>query len=190
MSCEGENIKNMMSETKRFFKQISLLLTTVDSQIKKEKWIAISNTSIGEQSKHIDYPYWWLPTEAFRFYTNNAYPKTLGFVSILLDDDRRGYYEIKEPLVTGGYFDYATLEKLKDDNDYLWYARYFGYLFKDNSLTANGDFFTFFTKDIAVDLQGDFESGKVFAIPLTTISDEKTVKREITDRLVTLFSSK
>jgi hypothetical protein len=105
LSEDGTNIRNMINQMKEFYEQISLLLRTIDAYMKKEKWESINNYAISSFSRHISFPSWWQPTEVFRFYQNKEQTKRYGFVSILLDDDRDGRYETKEPVVTGGYFD-------------------------------------------------------------------------------------
>jgi len=191
LSNDGENIRSMISQMKEFYQQISLLLKTVDTQLKKEKWVNPNNTAIADSSKHIDYPSYWLPAEIFRFYLNmEENPKRLGFVSALVDDDKHGNYEIKEPLVTGGCFDYETEKKQTDDEDYYRYSKFYGYLSKKYDLKTNGEIFSFKKDMVDPEFQGEFENGQIFAIPLVTLLDEKDVKSKMTDPLMSILRSK
>ena len=190
MSANGKNIREMISQMKEFYEQISLLLRTVDAHMKKGKWDAINNYAIGGFSRHIRFPLWWQPAEAFRFYLSKASPKRLGFVSVLIDDDRDGRYEIEEPIVTGGYFDYKSKEEQNKDNAYFGYSKLFGILCKSKNLKADGQASSFKSSEIPSDLEVKFENGRIFGVPLVAIMNEKDVKQKITEKLLLMLKEK
>lgn len=187
MSTDGENILKVIKQTRSICEQISLLLRTVDEQMKKAGWDSEGNTAIAESSSSIQQPAQWLPSEVFRFYRHKDYPNRLAYVSILLDDDKWKEYTIKEPLVTAGFFDYGQVKVGEQGDNWLyWYARYYGYLAKDKGLSPDGQHFHFDPRTARTGDWGEFESAEVFALPLTSITNADDAKSKITDKLLEL----
>lgn len=154
----------------------------------KADWKSEGNNSISDISYSLLNPSQWIPIIAFRFYKHKNYPGILSYVSVLLCDHLDRKYTIKEPLVTAGFFDYGTAE-VKDNWEY-WYARYFGYLSKDHNLNADGQSFRFDKGMLSVDIQGKFENGMLFALPLVSIVNAKDIETQVVDRLLNLLKDK
>jgi hypothetical protein len=161
-----------------------MLLRTADEQMAKADWSTESNYALSELSYSILNPTQWIPINAFRFYRHKDYPNRLAYVSALLDDHWDRGYTIKEPLVTAGFLDYGQA-KISDDQN--WYARYYGHLSKDHALKADGQPFGFDKAMLPTNLQGKFESGKVFAVPLVSITNANDVESQITGKLLNLL---
>ena len=185
MSSDGENILKLFRQARQVCEQVSLLLRTADEQMLKEGWKSEGNNAISDISYSLLNPSQWIPIVAFRFYKHKNYSNRLSYISVLMCDhfDRR--YTIEEPFVTAGFFDYGIAE-VKDDWEY-WYARYYGYLSKDHSLRADGKTFRFDKKMLSTDVQGKFEKGIIFALPLTSILNARDVGLQVTDRLLGLL---
>jgi hypothetical protein len=192
MSTDGENILKVIKQTRSICEQISLLLRTIDEQMKKAGWNSEGNTAIVESSLSILQPLQWMPSDVFRFYRNENCPNRLAYVSVLLDDDKWKEYTIKEPLITAGFFDYGqTKVGQQGDNWLYWYARYYGYLAKEKGLNPDGHPFHFDPRTARTgDDWGKFESAEVFALPLTTITSSHDAKSKITDKLLELVNEK
>lgn len=184
MSNDGENILKLVKQMRRLCEQVAMLLRTADEQMSKADWNIESSTTLSEMSYTILNPTQWIPINAFRFYRHKDYPNRLAYVSVLLDDHGDRAYTIKEPLVTAGFLDYGQ-GKISDDE--YWYARYYGHLSKDHNLKSDGQPFRFDRTMLPPDLQGKFESGRVFAVPLVSISNADDVQSHITSKLLSLL---
>ena len=185
MSNDGENILKLFKQTRQVCEQVSLLLRTADEQMIKADWKSEGNYAISDLSYTILNPAQWIPIVVFRFYKHKEFPNRLAYVSVLLDDHWNRRYTIKEPFVTAGFFDYGKAEV--EDNWEYSYARYYGYLSKDHNLKADGQPFQFDRTMLPTDLQGEFENGKVFALPLISIANAKDVESQVTDKLLSLL---
>jgi hypothetical protein len=186
VSNDAENILKLVKQMRELFGQISLLLRTANEQMAKADWNSEGNTALVDLSWSIMNPTQWIPTNVFQFYRHKGHTNRLAYISVLLDDDLYGRYTIKEPLVTAGFLDYRQAE-ISDDE--YWYARYYGYLSKDHNLKADGQHFHFDKAMLPTDLQGRFEDGEVFAVPLTSITNANDVEQQITKRLLELLKN-
>lgn len=191
MSTEGEIILKAVKQIRQLCEQISQLLSSADGQITKTGWNNESNYAIAEISYSILNPEKWIPIMAFRYYKHKEHPNLLAFVSILLDDEWYREYSIKEPLVTAGFFDYGKSEA-GENWDYP-YLRCYGYLSKKHDLKADGTSFHFKREMIPPAIQGRFEklfeSGEVFAVPLSWIKNPEDVESQITSKLLQLLNT-
>lgn len=185
----GEAVIALVKQMRKLCAQISLLLRTVDEQMAELDWNSFG-PGISDSSSSILNPERWIPICIFRFYVHKDYPQKypnrLAYVSVLIDDHWDRKYTIKEPLITAGFFDYGTAE-VGENWDYH-YARYFGYLSKENDLEPDGEAFNFDNTKVSADIQGKFkkifEKGNVFAVPLISITNADDVKSKITDKLI------
>lgn len=187
MSEDGEKILKFVKEIRKLCHNMSLLLMTVDEQMGSKDWEKAGNTAIADSSASVDIPERWFPETIFRFYKNTKYPNILVFVSILLDDIE--YYakypeEIKEPLITAGYFDCGEGEKVEHWEYY--YAKCYGdtenriddgriYQSKENWKEEWGETY-------------NFQSYKCFGIPLISITNASDIESKIIKPLVELIS--
>lgn len=184
MSNDGANVLKLVKQVRQLCEQISLLLLTADKQMTKTGWNTTSNYALADFSYSIHYPSWWIPIFAFRYYKHRDYSNRLAYVSVLLDDHPDGEYTIKEPLVAAGFFDYGKTEADSWEN---WYARYYGHLSRKYNLQSDGQPFHFDAKMVPPNVLGKFQNGQVFAVPLVSITDEKDVKLQITDKLLKIL---
>lgn len=188
MSTDGESILKLVQQMRQLCQQTALLLRTADEQMKKKGWIS-NNTALAEKSGNILSPENWIPIMAFQYYTNDKHPNRLVYVSVLLDNHWTEKYTIKEPLITAGFFDYGK-EEAGENWEYT-YFRYFGYLSKTHDLKPDGQHFHFDTKMIPASLIGKFkntfETGAVFALPLTSIANASEVESKITNVLLDIL---
>jgi len=183
VSSDGENILKAFQQVKRICEDISLLLQTVEKEMARKEWNnATGSTAIADGGRRLLDPSRWIPIYVFRFYKHKNFRNRLAFVSVLLDDHWEKFYSLKEPLVTAGYFDFERNEATLDGN--YWYARYYGYMLKENNLEPNGIPFSFETVKMKASIQGKFKRGEVFGLPLTSIKNANDVKELITDKLL------
>ncbi len=188
MSNNGKNILDLFQQTRKIFEQVALLLRTQEVQMEKKNWKTDRGTAISDMSYHIKYPSWWIPIVAFRFYLNKTNPNKLAFVSVLLDNHWGDEYTIQEPLITAGFLDFGK-EKADGNLDYS-YARIYGYLSNKHNLEPNSESFSFDMSMLPPSFKGDFKSGKVFALPLVSIENDKDIRSKITDKLLKLVEKK
>jgi hypothetical protein len=188
LNTDGENILKLVQQVRQLCQQTALLLRTADEQMKKKCWIS-NNTAFAEKSGSILYPEYWIPIMAFQYYSNDKHLNRLVYVSVLLDNDWTEKFTIKEPLITAGFFDYGT-EEFNGNWDYK-YFRYFGHLSRTHDLKPDGQHFHFDRKMVPISLIGKFkntfETGVVFALPLTSITNASEVESKITNILLDLL---
>lgn len=185
MSTNGETILKLFTQLREVCGHISLLLQTTDEQMSKAGFRSEGNTAIDGISWAIYNPRQWIPTTAFRFYRHANYPKRLAFVSVLLDSHVDMVYVIKEPYVTAGVLDFGDLDISLQGN--YWYSRYFGYLLKNPELNPDGKPLSFDNDKLEKEFQGGFKSGKVFGVPLVSITKPSEIKSNIVTKLINIF---
>lgn len=186
MSENGINILNTVKQMKIIYKDISLLLKTVDELIGKKYWNpGWEDQSTCFQKSTLNESQEWMPSEIFRFYKNKDDPYRLCFVSILIDDDPEGYYTIQEPLVTAGYFNYGKKEI--DVNWSYWWHRLYGYT---NHTKHDGSIAPFIEgkePNKKISHAYLFDVGEGFGLPLTDIKTEEDIQSKIITPLLKLL---
>ncbi|MHA1941414.1 MAG: hypothetical protein ACW97P_06780 [Candidatus Hodarchaeales archaeon] len=188
MSNDGQNILELFQQARRICEQVALLLRSQEAQMEKKAWKTDRSTGVSDLSYSIKYPTWWIPIVVFRLYKNENYPNKLAFASVLLDNHWDNEYSLTEPLVTAGFFDYGN-EEVNGDWQYS-FARIYGYLYKNQNWEANGEPFSFDRAMLSSSHKGNFKNGKVFALPLVSIKNDKEIKSKITNKLLTLVEKK
>ncbi len=183
MNNDGENILKMFKQIRQIFEQVSLLLRTVDEQMIKADWKSMGNYALSDLSYSILEPASWIPIMVYRYYKHKEFPNRLAYVSVLLDNHWYRKYTIKEPLLTAGFLDYGRDEVVWENH----YARYYGYLSEIHDLKADGQFFQFDNTMLPSDVQGKFKNGKIFALPLISITNAKDVESKVTIKLLNLL---
>lgn len=188
MNNDGPNILGLFQQTRKICEQVALLLRSQEAQMEKKNWKTDRSTGVSDFSYSIEYPTWWIPIFAFRVYKNENYPNKLAFASVLLDNHWHGEYTLTEPLVTAGFFDYGN-EEVGGDWQYS-FVRIFAYLAKNHNWEANGEPFFFNRAMLSSSHKGNFKSGKVFALPLVSINNDKEIKNKITNKLLNIVEKK
>ena len=184
MSDDGQNILKLVKQMRKLCQQVAMLLRTSDEQMSKADWNTESNYALSDLSYSILNPTAWIPIVVHRFYRHKDYPNRLAYVSALLDDHWDGAYTIAEPVVTAGVLDSGQTEMADTEN---WYARYYGHLSRHHNLKADGQPFRFNRAMLPPNLQGKFENGTIFAVPLVSITGADDVGSLITGKLLSLL---
>ena len=134
MSNDGKNITECWAEMRKIFEQIILLIQTADTKMIEYKLEKASPAPIDVNQRlwRDNWRQQLLPSEIFSLYYTKD-DKILCFVSILLHDpnllhypENDYYQEIKEPIITAGWFDYG--DKEIENNWQYWYSRFHGYM--------------------------------------------------------------
>jgi hypothetical protein len=190
MSEDGENILKFVKEIRKLCNKISLLLVTIDEQMGSKGWekagVKNKNTAIADSSASVETPERWFPETIFRFYINTKYPNILVFVSILLDDIEywaKYPVEIKEPLITAGYFDNGINNKV-DTWEYN-YAKLYGYM--ENRIDDGRVYESKENWQEDWDDECTFQSYKCFGIPLISMTNASEIEFKIIKPLVELI---
>src|SRR5262249_44315135 len=107
-------------------KQIALLLQTSDQLLAERDWEGlVGNQCFDETSTHIQGTRRWVPHVAHRFYSMDAAPRVLLFISVLLDDRKNEYEPMDECLLTAGAI--VCKDKGWGDHWKLWWGRWHGF---------------------------------------------------------------
>lgn len=187
MSDEGKSILAGLKQIRGFFEQTSLLLRTIDDQMRREGWKSYGNTVTSNVSQSIQNPKAWLPDYLFRFFFSEKNENLLLSVSILIDDDVYGEYITKmvEPFVTFGYFDYGRGKKAPDSLNYAlaaWYG-YYGDLSVAGTIHSRENW----REDEKE--KYEFESYGSAGLPLVEIRNSVDVSNKIVHPLLDLVSN-
>lgn len=187
-------------QTRQLFSDICLLLQTVDQRTEENGWKPEGGgvATITEHRSHISYPQNWAPWYAFRFYKNSKWKNILSYVSVLLDNPPDKDYEINQPLVTGGVFDYGAGNSVERDWEYwfaTWYA-YVKYLGFDREISGDGIIERGINDDWKIKWQEvdgtpvPFVSFKCFGVPLLSVSNPADVESKIIKPMLTILPKK
>ena len=106
-ASKGSEILESLRQLQHFHSDCALLLKTGESAMIEAGWKScFRNTAIADLSKSIEFPDYWSPYFAFRFFQNDRYKPLAAFLSIIFDlpDDPK---LIEEPLVSAGLLDYG-----------------------------------------------------------------------------------
>jgi hypothetical protein len=191
MNENGKTIIDLIKEVRQLSEDLHLLLSTADGLMKEKGWEPFKNKSIKtamtEHSPSLDIPEEWYPYYLFRFYRKDK-SNFLLFISVLLYNDNEGHYEITEPLITAGYFDYGQ-EKVTFNTFEYWYAKWFGYLKEkaDGIIHSSDDNWkdkwkTFSNEDSRINYP--FIKWMCFGLPLTNITNSDELKSKIIKPLI------
>jgi hypothetical protein len=187
---ENDDIVNAFRETRRLCVQISQLLLSAERLLKKHNWSNATNQNYGlnDLSWSVEKPTQWLPIYAFRFFKNTTNSKILAFVSVLMDDHFDKEYTLKESVVTAGFFEYN--QDVKENWEYK-YARYYGYLaaIPENNLRPDQQPFRFVNDKLPDAIKGDFVYGKIFAVRLSDMKDEKALETKVIKPLLNMLTN-
>jgi len=196
MNEDGKNMLNLFKELKEVNGKISLLLQDIEAHMKKEGWEADDSTVMSDTSASVYSPEKWFPCFLFRFYKNTKRKNILAYVSVLLDDDIYGHYNIvDEPLITAGYFEYDKSKDIGEDWIYE-YSKWFGYT---ENHKINGkikpyknwkDDFGKIFKLKYEKVYEQIENWECFGLPLTSIANSQDIKTKIVTPLLNILSEK
>lgn len=131
MSETGPNLLALFLDVRKVHVEVARLLGTVEERLRDRGWksAATDSLAIGYLAFGLDYPRWWMPAEAFRFFrAPDPTHRVLAFVSVIFmpHDDERGDFELTEPLVTAGWFDYE-MDLPAINAAMQWHARFHCY---------------------------------------------------------------
>jgi len=131
MSDAGKNMLQLFLDTRKVHVEVARLLETAEGILLERGWRSAQNDrlAIGYLSFTLDGPMGWMPAEAFRFFQpQDPASHILAFVSVLFlpHQEERGTYELSEPLITAGWFQYEQKPpQVSGANQ--WYARFHCY---------------------------------------------------------------
>jgi len=186
MTEEGERILGRIRQT---------LLRTAEKAMERKGWVPESNNAVTGASGMISLPKAWLPSTDFRFFTNNAFPSLLAFISVLLDDENSGEYTIPEPMVTAGLLDFGQGRKASETEWDYWYSEWYGYSSWYGAKRERNDWPIIQmgpTDDWKTKWKGaganevTFQSFKCFGMPLITVTNDEDVQSKIVTPLLAL----
>lgn len=110
---EGRNVFQAVDQVRTLCKEIGLLLRTAETQFARHGWICTNKSAAAGLSRSIESPEKWVPESVHRFMENGRFKGVLAFVAVILEDPHPSA-RIEEPLVSGGWIEFAQTE--------FWYA--------------------------------------------------------------------
>jgi hypothetical protein len=131
MSESGRNLLQLFLDARKVHVEVARLLETAEGILLERGWRSAQTDrlAIGYLSFTLDGPMGWMPAEAFRFFQpQDPTSHVLAFVSVLFlpHQAERGTYELPEPLITTGWFQYEQkIPQITGANQ--WYARFHCY---------------------------------------------------------------
>jgi len=187
MSDDGEKILSGIKQLREFFVQCSLLLRTVDDQMKSEGWDVEGNKAIAYTSTSLREPKQWFPDYLYRYYRHTKKNNLLLFVSILFDDDIDGEYRtsLVQPLITAGYLDYGSERTANDEDQHKWTAAMYGY---EGDLSTAGSISSREIKEEDQNQDYECESFGCFGFPLVEVHNPDDILGKVVRRLIELPS--
>ena len=103
----GEQILKGLSETRRFFEQVSLLVRTGEEYLREQGWEAVVNSNqSSDVTSHLSKPRQWMPKWVSRVLTNEEHKDLLVYLGVLLDEAGT-WAGFREPWVTCGLVQYV-----------------------------------------------------------------------------------
>jgi hypothetical protein len=119
MRESGKNIVMNLQAMRKLCEGISELLGTADQIMLQNGWRNVDSLVIAGLSYTLARPRSWIPQDVFRFYTSK---NILAFFTVILDD-WEGKSEVKESLLTAGWFEYDSGDAVPTQGVYK-YARW------------------------------------------------------------------
>ena len=116
----GQLILKGLSDTRRFFEQVSLLIRTLEESLKEQGWepVSTSNQS-SDVTSHLSKPKKWMPRWVSRFFVNEEHKDLLVYVGVLLDEART-WAAFREPWELDWVTSHLLFER---DPDGKFYSR-------------------------------------------------------------------
>jgi hypothetical protein len=182
----GSDLLFFVREIRRLSVQLADLLGTTDKLMGEAGWELATSQNIahGEATTHLNRPREWYPYEAFRFYRHAEQARLIAFVSALLDNDREGYYELSEPLLSAGWFDFHDGAPGVVSGTESWWSRFHGYM---PNRRDDGTLHMVQPKETWPAEKHDrwypFDRAHTFAVPLLQIDDATALEQRITGPL-------
>ena len=115
----GNEILGSLRQLARFYSDCALLLKTAEACLADAGWQNVTgNRGIADLSKSIEYPEFWPPYYAFRFFGSDRHKSLMAFVSVIFDLPEEPRL-ITEPLVSAGWFEFGE-GVIPDDKEYYF----------------------------------------------------------------------
>lgn len=180
---DGKQIITGLSDTRRFFEQVSLLIRTAEEFLRDEGWDTLFGNKCADITGHLYKPRKWMPAEVYRFFVagedSEENRDMVLFVGVLLDSDG-AWGGFKEPWVTCGLYQFNT-EKfdVRKFGDWDWVRTHL-----NGQYDADGEFKP--EKPTSEDQEewGDLVYQATMALPLTAIDSAQALKDKILEPLL------
>lgn len=174
----GNEILESIRQLQRFYRNCALLLKTGEATLIKSGWINVHGSiAIANLSKSIDNSDYWAPYYMFRFFDNEKCKNLRVFLSVIIDLPEEPEL-ISEPLLSTGFLNLGedTTKKWNyyDSTLHLWIPQR-----KDD-----GSYFTVDPMRQWPEEGYQYHEFKSMALPLTSITDAKTLEVRIINPLL------
>lgn len=179
----GQLILKGLSDTRRFFEQVSLLIRTLEESLKEQGWepVSTSNQS-SDVTSHLSKPKKWMPRWVSRFFVNEEHKDLLVYVGVLLDEAGT-WAGFREPWVTCGLFQYMAGKTPSDNWALDWVTSHL--LFERD---PDGKFYSRQYEHDEMESEGILRE-MTMALPLVAVTSAEDSKRKIIDPLLEAVES-
>jgi len=168
MSDLSDSIKTTFKNLITIYQETANLLEDASSILEKSGYRCVHGNTVGtEQSKNINTPSWWITPYASRYFATQENPAEIKALGVFFVD--KNYTPI-EPLVLIGCFRMKKNEK--DEFSQVYYSALKEAWF---SLVPKRKMRT----DLNFKGKSNFDSGKIRAVPLDDINDQKTLEKNV-----------
>ena len=175
----GPEIFQSLRETRRFFREVSLLIQSVESMLGRAGWECASGNRCVVVTGHILRPEQWMPSTVYRFYRpmeDHPFPTDVSlFLGVLLDRQGGAWAGFQEPWLTFGVFRLTggRAEELQQHSD--WVAAPL-----NDRHEPNGQFHRWSRPpDDEVEYEGGLTYQAVAALPLVMVRDEAGLWKDV-----------
>lgn len=113
MSDEGKEILKSTRKFRNYLKDIGRLLSTIEEKLIELEYEAVPDkTACAGGSASIEYPDYWFPHEAFRFFKHKNYNHILAVISVIIEDLGEPD-SFTQPILSAIWFDYGQGNEVK-----------------------------------------------------------------------------
>ena len=182
MSNDGKQILKSTRNFGAYLKNIGQLLSTSGAMLEKHGYKITGNVAYSGTSKSIEYPNYWFPQDAFRFFKHRKNGIILIVISVILDDVDNPD-SLEQPLVSAAWFKYG-----KEVGDH-WSYKLSRIILSLQEYSLEGKMI-----DIPPEIAGEFStsveisSSQALAVPLVSIRSERDIEEKIISPLVESLS--
>jgi len=175
MSKQSESIKTTFKNLTTIYQETASLLLDASGILEKYGYRCLhGNTAGTEQSKDINNPQWWITPYVSRYFATQENPDEIKAVGVFFVN--RGCAPI-EPLIIIGCFKMKKGENGEALPYYYWYLKeaWFSLVHKIKLKI-----------DLEFEGRYNFISGKIKAVPLDDVKDQKTLKETVIDSFIAM----
>ena len=179
----GHQILTGLTDTRKFFEQVSLLIRTGEDLLRDEGWETLFGNKCADISGHLYRPKKWIPTEIYRFFVvgedSEENQDMVIFIGVILGNEG-GWGGFQEPWITCGMYQFNEKFDVGEFRDWVWVRAHID----DGPWDADGEFKTATPTPDDKEEWGDLIYQATMALPLTDIDSAQALKQKLIEPLL------